>query len=143
MANKVLLKKSSIANKVPLTTDLDYGELALNYTDGLLYYKKSNGTTIGSLGGSPTSTYTRSTFTATAGQTVFTAAYTVGYVEVFYNGVLQPSAEYTATNGTFITLAVAATLNDTVEIIAYAVSAIVPTGITTGKAIAMAMIFGG
>jgi hypothetical protein len=39
MANKVLLKKSSTAAKVPLTTDLDYGELALNYTDGKLYYK--------------------------------------------------------------------------------------------------------
>lgn len=39
MANKVLLKKSSVAAKVPLTTDLDYGELALNYTDGKLYYK--------------------------------------------------------------------------------------------------------
>lgn len=41
MANKVLLKKSSTAAKVPLTTDLDYGELALNYADGKLYYKTS------------------------------------------------------------------------------------------------------
>jgi hypothetical protein len=39
MPNKVLLKKSSVAAKVPLVTDLDYGELALNYTDGRLYYK--------------------------------------------------------------------------------------------------------
>jgi hypothetical protein len=46
MANKVLLKKSSVAAKVPLTTDLDYGELALNYADGKLHYKKSNGSTI-------------------------------------------------------------------------------------------------
>ena len=42
MANKVLLKKSSTASKVPLVTDLDYGELALNYTDGKLYYKNSS-----------------------------------------------------------------------------------------------------
>ena len=41
MANKVLLKKSSVGAKVPLTTDLDYGELALNYADGKLYYKTS------------------------------------------------------------------------------------------------------
>jgi hypothetical protein len=41
MANKVLLKKSSVAAKVPLTTDLDYGELALNYSDGKLYYKNA------------------------------------------------------------------------------------------------------
>lgn len=41
MANKVLLKKSSVGAKVPLTTDLDYGELALNYADGKLYFKNS------------------------------------------------------------------------------------------------------
>jgi hypothetical protein len=44
MANKVLLKKSSVPAKVPLTTDLDYGELALNYVDGALYYKRSDNT---------------------------------------------------------------------------------------------------
>lgn len=44
MANKVLLKKSSTAAKVPLVTDLDYGELALNYADGKLYYKTSTNT---------------------------------------------------------------------------------------------------
>lgn len=42
MANKVLLKKSSVAAKVPLTSDLDYGELALNYTDGKLYFKNAS-----------------------------------------------------------------------------------------------------
>ncbi len=42
MANKVLLKKSSTASKIPLTSDLDYGELAINYTDGKLYFKDSS-----------------------------------------------------------------------------------------------------
>ena len=42
MASKIILKKSSVSSKVPLTTDLDYGELALNYADGLLYYKNSS-----------------------------------------------------------------------------------------------------
>lgn len=42
MANKVLLKKSSVSAKVPLTTDLDYGELALNYADGKLYFKNAS-----------------------------------------------------------------------------------------------------
>jgi len=42
MSNKVLLKKSSVVSKVPLTTDLDYGELALNYADGKLYFKNSS-----------------------------------------------------------------------------------------------------
>lgn len=48
MPNKIVLKKSSVASKVPVVTDLDYGELALNYADGKLYYKKSDGTTIDS-----------------------------------------------------------------------------------------------
>lgn len=42
MSNKVLLKKSSVTSKVPLTSDLDYGELALNYADGKLYFKNSS-----------------------------------------------------------------------------------------------------
>jgi len=42
MSNKVLLKKSSVVGKAPATTDLDYGELALNYADGLLYFKNAN-----------------------------------------------------------------------------------------------------
>jgi len=41
MANKVLLKKSSVGARVPTTGDVDYGEFALNYADGKLYYKTS------------------------------------------------------------------------------------------------------
>jgi len=46
MSNKVLLKKSSVASKIPLTTDLDYGELAINIanTDMVLYAKNASGT---------------------------------------------------------------------------------------------------
>lgn len=42
MANKVLLKKSAVAARVPVVGDLDYGELALNYADGKLYFKNSS-----------------------------------------------------------------------------------------------------
>ena len=48
MASIVQLKKSSVAAKVPLASDLAFGELALNYADGKLYYKKSDGTTVDS-----------------------------------------------------------------------------------------------
>lgn len=67
-------------------------------------------------------TYTRTTITATAGQTSFTAAYTVGYVEVYLNGVLLNSADYTATSGTAIVLATAAAAGDLVDVIALYVS---------------------
>ena len=49
MASLLKLKKSSVSGKAPLTTDLEYGELALNYADGLLFYKTSNNE-VGSLG---------------------------------------------------------------------------------------------
>jgi len=39
---KILLKKSSTPSAVPST--LDYGELALNYADGKLFYKDTNNT---------------------------------------------------------------------------------------------------
>lgn len=57
MANKVLLKRSSVAGKTPIASDLEYGELALNYNDGVLYYKDTSNTIqsiSGSGGGSAT-----------------------------------------------------------------------------------------
>lgn len=54
MANKVLLKKSSVIGKVPQPGDLDYGELALNYADGKLFYKNTSNTVAQIGGGSGT-----------------------------------------------------------------------------------------
>jgi hypothetical protein len=42
MSNQIILKKSSVTGKVPQTYDLEYGEVALNYADGKLYFKDSN-----------------------------------------------------------------------------------------------------
>lgn len=42
MSTKVLLKKSSVQGKIPLATDLSYGELALNYAEGKLYFKDTS-----------------------------------------------------------------------------------------------------
>ena len=60
MANKVKIKRSAVSGKVPLSTDLELGELALNTFDGKLYTKKDNGTVsvieIGGGGGSGTVT---------------------------------------------------------------------------------------
>jgi hypothetical protein len=41
MTTQLKLKKSSVTGKVPLAGDLDYGELAINYADGIIYYKNS------------------------------------------------------------------------------------------------------
>lgn len=38
----IKLKKSSVIGKTPLTGDIDYGELAINYADGRLFYKDAS-----------------------------------------------------------------------------------------------------
>lgn len=40
MANTILLKRDHTPNKVPLTTDLEYGEVCVNSYDGKLYTKR-------------------------------------------------------------------------------------------------------
>lgn len=62
-----------------------------------------------------------STFTATAGQTVFTpsSGYTLGYIDVYKNGVKLAPTSFTADNGVTVILGSGATLNDVVEVIAY------------------------
>jgi len=104
------------------------------------YVLTSNGTTAtwaASTGGG--SAYTRTTFTATAGQTAFTVTYAVGYLQIYVNGVLLTGSDYTASSGTGFTLNVACAVGDIVEALVITTSV---TGVTTGKAIAMAMIFG-
>lgn len=64
MANTVLLKKSSVAAKVPLVTDLVYGEAAINYTDGKLYYKTAGNTIDYFPSATSTATLTNKTLTS-------------------------------------------------------------------------------
>ena len=42
MANKIILKKSSVIGKQPVAGDLEYGELAINYADQKIYFKASD-----------------------------------------------------------------------------------------------------
>ena len=43
---KVITKKSIVVGKVPVPTDLDIGELAVNTADKKLYTKHSNGSVV-------------------------------------------------------------------------------------------------
>jgi hypothetical protein len=65
----VKLKKSSVPGKIPQTSDLDFGELAVNYADGVIYYKNTltQIQSIGSVQSTPLSitTTTNSTSTTT------------------------------------------------------------------------------
>lgn len=66
MAQTIKLKNSSVALKVPLITDLVYGEVALNYADGKIYYKKSDNTIQSISGGGGGGVWTKITTTTTA-----------------------------------------------------------------------------
>ena len=57
--------------------------------------------------------------TATAGQTAFSFDYNVNYLDVFVNGVKLDSTDFTAINGTDITLTEATFADDKVEFISY------------------------
>ena len=68
----------------------------------------------------PQATQHREAFTANANQTTFaTAGYTVGYIDVWVNGVKLAAADVTVTNGSDIVLASAAAANDIVEYLAF------------------------
>jgi hypothetical protein len=68
---------------------------------------------------------TLTTFTATSGQTTFSVpSYTVGYIDVYRNGVKLGTADFTATSGTTVVLASGATAGDLVETVSFFVSSV-------------------
>jgi hypothetical protein len=59
------------------------------------------------------------TFTASTGQTVFSASYVPGLLDIFYNGSRLSNNEYTANNGTFFTLATGSADGDILDVFVY------------------------
>ena len=62
---------------------------------------------------------TRQTFTASSGQTTFSFSYTINFIDVFVNGIKLTDAEFTATNGSTVVLAVGCFVGDIVELVSY------------------------
>jgi len=92
MPNTVLLKRSSVAGKVPTT--LEYGEVTINYTDGVLWYKTS------------ANTITRIN-SAVSGGTVNGVAY-LGSANVLVNGAgltFNPTGNVLTVGGNIVTTA--------------------------------------
>ena len=89
------------------------------------------------IGTSPSNSVRRvHTYTATASQTTFSGASSEGvtlsyvdanYLDVFQNGVLLGSDDYTATSGTSVVLSQSASLSDLVVIIVYDVFSVADT----------------
>jgi hypothetical protein len=64
-------------------------------------------------------------FTATAGQTTFSVpSYTVGYIDVYRNGVRQGAADFTATSGTTVVLSTGAAAGDLITTESFYVSSV-------------------
>jgi len=61
----------------------------------------------------------QTTITASAGQTVFSASYTPGLLDIFYNGARLTPADFTANNGTYFTLATASAASDILDVLVY------------------------
>jgi hypothetical protein len=126
MSQIIKLKRSSTASAEPTTTQLALGEVAINTYDGKMYIKKDDGTEeiieVGSSSGGLV--YVKTTVTATANQTTVTGlTYTVGLVDVYLNGVkLVVGTDVIAVNGSSITLASGATVDDIIQIVAFAES---------------------
>lgn len=157
--SKFILKRSAIAGRIPSASDLDYGELAINYADGKLYYKNTSNSIAEITGGNSSGTteigniaIRRSyEFTAEANQSTFIVpgGYTVGNIDVVINGSFLPNSDFTATNGTSIVLDIGAIADDLVHVTVYDIkdsySKIESDAITTtltNHAIAMAIALG-
>ena len=99
-----------------------------------------------------------STFTATSGQTTFTPSggYMLGYVDVLVNGVeIADGTDFTAADGVNVVLTAACAAGDEVKIKVWLprglsdgytkpeADALLAPKASTGKAIAMAIVFGG
>ena len=117
------------------------GALSYDNTSGVFSYTPPASS--GGGGGSSTSALTETEFTATAGQTVFTVSSGItnaDNVAVFLNGSMLGSTDVTVSDSAnTATLASGATVGDLVTVAEYGSSG----GVTTGKAIAMAIVFGG
>ena len=83
-------------------------------------------------------------FTATAGQTTFTVpSYTAGFINVYRNGAMLGTADFTATNGTTVVLATAAAAGDLVATESFYVSSVLNAIPATNGAVTTPYILDG
>ena len=125
-ANTYLGASATAPTQDPDGSALDLGDLYFDTASSSMKVYSSGGWI--NSGSSVNGTANRFSYTATAGQTTFTGAdangntlaYDAGYVDIFLNGIkIIVGTDVTATSGTSVVLATGATVNDTLELIAY------------------------
>ena len=110
--DKVLYRVNPIGEANQMENDLDMNSndiLNAGAIDAISL--QLDGTFLTPLANAETLTYLDTEFTTADGDTVFAVVYTVGFLDVFYNGSLLADADYTATDGSTVTL-VEAVLSD-------------------------------
>lgn len=121
MSNTVILKKSSVAGKIPISSDLQPAELAVNLIDQKLYSKRTDGTVVLVGVGASIIDPSVNRFSGTGAQTAFTlsaAPVSAKALIVNISGVVQtPDVDFTVsgTTLTFTTAPPAGTNNITVQ----------------------------
>ena len=88
---------------------------------------------IAALGGGSQVSFARTFFTATASQTTFSVAYTVGLIQVFVNGAMAPTPDYTANNGTSVVFGSGLPVGTEVEVCAFTSFSVANAIMTTGN----------
>jgi len=125
-ANIYLGPSGSAPSQDPDGSALDLGDLYFDTASDTLKVYKSGGWA--AAGSTVNGTSKRFKYTATAGQTTFTGsddnsetlAYDAGFIDVYLNGVkLVNGTDCTVTSGSSIVLASGASLNDTLEAVAF------------------------
>ncbi len=125
-ANIYLGPSSSAPTQDPDGSALDVGDLYFDTTQDTLKVYKSGGWA--AAGSTVNGTANRFQYTATAGQTTFSGndnngsslAYDAPFVDVYLNGVrLVNGTDCTVTSGSSVVLASGASLNDTLEVVAF------------------------
>jgi hypothetical protein len=165
----IIIYNSGTLNATPSSGNLANGELAINYNNGQLFYKNSGGTvtvlaaTAGTTNITTLGTVTTGTWNATviqptyggtgvnngsstltlAGNVTHAGAYTQTLTATANTSVTLPTSGTLISSVTALSGAVSGTPSSTTYLRGDATWATVSSGgISTGKAIAMAMIFG-
>ena len=106
------------------STSLDVGDLWFDTANNIMKVYGSGG--FANAGSSVNGTSERQDYVVgtssgsyNGSTTVFPATYDAGFVDVYLNGIKLQPADFTATNGTSVTLGSAAQTNDTVSIVGY------------------------
>lgn len=89
-----------------------------------------NVSSLGLTGPAFVAAYTKTNYTATGGQTTFSATYVVGYVDVYYNGSKLAANDFTATDGFTVVLNTPAAVGANIELVSWNVSSLGITGPT-------------